>query len=123
MRNPGMAILAGGLVIGASGASPAQNIASAVPAPKSEIVVFADRGSALSATATATVRAVANEASGARQVTLIGKLENIAPVKGELVRQGVAPDAIVVRQEARAPIPKPADGLSDPIDRRVEIRF
>jgi len=101
----------------------AQNMASAVPSPKSDYVVFADRGNALSPTAAATVRTVASEATGARQVTLIGRPESIAPVKGELVRQGVAPQAIVVRQEARAPIAKPADGLSDPIDRRVEIKF
>lgn len=123
MRNLGMAILAGGLLVGSVGFAAAQNMASAVPAPKSDYVVFADRGSALSPTAAATVRAVASEASAAPKVMLIGRPENIAPVKGELVRNGVSPTAIVVQQEARAPIAKPADGLSDPIDRRVEIRF
>ena len=123
MRNIGMAVLAGGLLIGAAGVATAQNMASAVPAPAKEYVVFADRGSALSPTAAAMVRTVASEASGARQIILIGQPENIAPVKGELVRQGVSPQAIVVKQEARAPIAKPIDGLSDPIDRRVEIRF
>jgi len=118
-----MAILAGGLLVGTAGIASAQNMASAVPAPKSDYIVFADRGSALSPTAAATVRTVATEASGARQVTLIGRPENIAPVKGELLRNGVSPKSIVVQQEARAPIAKPADGLSDPIDRRVEIRF
>jgi len=118
-----MAILAGGLLIGTVGAATGQNLASAVPAPAKEYVVFADRGSALSPTAAATVRTAASEASGARQITLVGRPENIAPVKGELVRHGVSPQAIVVKQEARAPIPKPSDGLSDPIDRRVEIKF
>ncbi|WP_428668708.1 hypothetical protein [Reyranella sp.] len=123
MRNLGMAILAGGLLVGMAGAATAQNIASAVPAPKKDFVVFADRGTALSPTAAATVRNAASEASTARQVTLIGRAENIAPVKGELIRHGVAPEAIVVKQEARAPIAKPMDGLADPIDRRVEIKF
>lgn len=123
MRNLGMVILAGGLLVGTAGVATAQNIATAVPAPTKDFVVFADRGSALSPTAAAMVRGAASEASGARQVTLIGRPENIAPVKSELVRQGVAPQAIVVRQEARAPIAKPTDGLSDPIDRRVEIKF
>jgi len=86
--------------------------------------VFADRGSStLSPTAAATVRNAASEASSARQVVLIGRAENIAPVKGELIRQGVSPQAIVVKQETRAPIARVSDGLSDPIDRRVEIRF
>jgi hypothetical protein len=123
MRNLGMAILAGGLLVGTAGVATAQNMASAVPAPTKDYVVFADRGSALSPTAAAMVRTAASEASSARQVTLIGRPENVAPVKGELVRYGVAPQAIVVKQEARASVPRPADGLSDPIDRRVEIRF
>ncbi len=124
MRNLGMAILAGGLLTSVAGVATAQNLASAVPAPKKEFVVFTDRGGAsLSPTAEATIRNAASEASSAPQVVLIGRAENIAPVKGELIRQGVAPQAIVVKQEARAPIAKPTDGLSDPIDRRVEIRF
>jgi hypothetical protein len=124
MRNIGMAILAAGLLVGVAGAAMAQEVAVAVPAPKKEFVVFADRGSAvLSSTAMATVRSAASEASAARQVVLTGRAENIAPVRSELIRQGVAPQAIVVKQEARAPIAKTMDGLADPIDRRVEIRF
>jgi len=123
MRNLGMAILAGGLLVGAAGVATAQNLASAVPAPAKEYIVFADRGSALSPIAAATVRSAASEASSARQVILIGRAENIAPVKGELIRHGVSPQAIVVKPEARAPIARVSDGLSDPIDRRVEIRF
>jgi hypothetical protein len=123
MRSYGIAILAGGLLAGMAATASAQNLASAVPAPKKEFVVFADRGATLSPTATATVQNAASEASGVRQVTLVGRAENIAPVKGELVRAGVAPEAIVVKHEANAPIAKPTDGLSDPIDRRVEIRF
>lgn len=123
MRNISMAILAGGLLVGMAGVATAQELASAVPAPKKDFVVFADKGSALSPTAAATVRTAASEASAASKVTLIGRPENIAPVKGELVRHGVAPDSIVVQQEARVPIPKAADGLSEPVERRVEIRF
>ena len=123
MRNIGMAILAGGLLVGTAGVATAQNLASAVPAPAKEYVVFADRGSALSPTAAAMVRTAASEASSARQVTLTGRAENIAPLKGELIRQGVAPNTIVVKQETRAPIAKPMDGLADPMVRRVEIKF
>lgn len=123
MRNLGIAILAGGMVIGAAGAAMAQNIATAVPAPAKDYVVFADRGHLLSPTATATVHNAAMEASDARRITLIGRAENVAQVRSELVKQGIAPQAIVVKQEARAPIAKPIDGLDDPVDRRVEIKF
>ncbi|HSI01291.1 MAG TPA: hypothetical protein VLA02_11875 [Reyranella sp.] len=122
MRYSGIAIIVGGLL--AAGAAAAQTeIAVAVPAPQRDFVVFADKGQALSPTAIETLRAAASEASGARQVTLVGRAENIAPVKGELVRQGVPAQAIKARPENHAPIAKAADGLSDPIDRRVEIKF
>jgi hypothetical protein len=123
MRNLGITILASGLLVGMTAAATAQNMASAVPAPKKEFVVFADKGSTLSPTAASVVQRVATEASSARQVTLIGRAENVAPVKGELIRRGVDPQAIVVKTEARAPISRSMDGLSDPVDRRVEIKF
>ena len=122
MRYSGIAILVGGL-LAAGGVAAQTNIATAVPPPKGEFVVFADKGSALSPTALATLRTAANEANGARQVTLVGRTENVAPVKGELMRQGVPAQAIKVRSESGAPIAKAGDGLSDPIDRRVEIKF
>jgi hypothetical protein len=122
MRYYGIAILVGGLL--AAGAATAQtNIAAAVPAPKSEMVVFADKGQALSATALDTVRAVAGNVGSAQRITLVGRPEAVAVVKGELVRQGVPARSIAVKAENRSPIAKAADGLSDPIDRRVEIQY
>jgi hypothetical protein len=124
MRNIGIAIIVGGLVMGAAATASAQNLAYAAPAPKGEFVVFAEKGGhALSPVARDTVRTAATEASSAGHVLLVGRAENIAPVKQELVRHGVPAQAISERQEARAPIAKAADGLSDPIDRRVEIKF
>ena len=122
MRYSGIAILAGGLLLAGTAAAQT-NIATAVPAPKGEFIVFADQGNALSPLARDTVRAAASEASSASRVTLIGRPEAIAAVKGELLRQGVPARAIMARPESRAPIAQAADGLSDPIDRRVEIRF
>src|SRR5258708_35889916 len=114
----------GGLFMGVAGTATAQQLASAAPPPKGDFFVFAEKGShALSPTAVATIRTAASEASSARHVALFGRPENIAPVKSELVRQGVPADAIVVQREASAPPLKAADGLSDPMDRRVEIRF
>lgn len=121
MRYSGIALLIGGLLV--AGGAAAQNIAMSVPAPKREVVVFADKGNTLSPTALATVRTAANEASAARQVTLVGRPGNIAAVKNELVSAGVPAQAIVARPDSQPPITRSADGLSDPIDRRVEIRF
>jgi hypothetical protein len=120
-----MAILAGGLLIGTAVTACAQTeMAYSAPAPKSELVVFADKGgSALSPTAVQTVRTAALEANAAGEVTLIGRAENVASVKDELMRQGVPADAIKEQHEMRTPMAKAADGLSDPIDRRVEIKY
>ena len=117
----GMAVLLGGLI--ATGAMAQTQMASAVvPAPQRDVVVFADKGGQLSPTATSAVRAVATEAKGAR-VTLIGRPENVAPVKATLERAGVPAGAIVVEHATNASLPRPSDGLSQPADRRVEIKL
>jgi hypothetical protein len=122
MKKIGMALLAGGLLMGTAVTAMAQDVAALVPPPKSEFMVFADKGShALSPTAVATIRTAANSATG--KVTLIGHGEDAARVRDELVRQGVRADAIVVKSEAGSPLPKADDGLSDPSDRRVTIKL
>jgi hypothetical protein len=125
MRNY-MAILAGGLLMSAAATASAQTqlMAYSAPAPKGEMVVFAEKGGQpLSPTAMSTVRRAAGEANATGQVTLVGRAENVASVKDALMQQGVPAEAIKERHEARAPIAKAADGLSDPIDRRVEIKY
>ena len=114
----GMAVLMGGLI--ATGALAQTQMASAVPAPQRDVVVFADKGGRLSPTAASAVRSVAD--AGVSRVTLVGRPENVAPVKAELVRHGVSAQAIVVRP-ALTTLPRPSDGLSEPADRRVEIKL
>ena len=85
MQKSDLAMLVGGLLLGATGAM-AQQLAAAVPPPKGAFIVFAERdGHVLSPTALSTLRIAAGE--------------------------------------ERAPLAKTADGLSDPNDRRVEIKF
>ena len=70
MKKIGMALLAGGLLMGTAVTAMAQDVAALVPPPKSEFMVFADRGShALSPTAVATVRAAAIKAGEALTLT------------------------------------------------------
>jgi len=114
----GMAIFAGLI---ATGAMAQTQLATAVPAPQREVLVFADKGGYLSPTALSTVRIAAAEAGS--RVTLVGRPENVAPVKAELQRHGVPAQAIVVKVDASAPVAKTADGLSNPADRKVEIKF
>jgi len=124
MRNKGialhgMALLAGGLI--ATGAMPQTQLAIAVPAPQREVLVFADKGGHLSPTAVSTVRTAAAETPS--RITLVGRPENVAPVKAELQRHGVPAQAIVVKSDAGPPVAQTSDGLSNPAVRRVEIKF
>ena len=124
MRKFTLALVAGGLLMGAAGVAAAQELATAVAAPKSEFMVFTEKGShALSPTAMSTIRNAVSDARSAHQVTLTGSPENVTAVKNELVRQGVPANTIVARNDVGAPLPKAGDGLSDPADRRVAISF
>jgi len=124
MRKHTLALVAGGLLMGAAGVASAQELATAVAAPKSELMVFTEKGShALSPTAIITIRSAVSEARSAHQVTLTGDPANVAAVKNELVHQGVPANAIVARNDVGAPLPKAGDGLSDTAERRVLITF
>ena len=124
MRKYTLALLAGSFLMGAAGVATAQDLATATVPSKSDFMVFTEKGShALSPTAIATIRGAVNDARSARQVTLTGAPENVAAVKAELVRQGVAANAIVARKDAGATLPGAGDGLSDPTERRVTISF
>jgi NAD(P)H-flavin reductase len=119
---PVAALVAGSLLVGVAGVASAQDLATATVPSKSEFMVFTEKGShALSPTALATIRSAVTDARSARQVTVTGSPENVAAVKGELMRQGVPANAIVARNDVGSPLPK-ADGL-DPSDRRVSITF
>ena len=127
MRKYGIAALLGSVfLMPVSGAMGQTNIAS-VSNPRAEYagyVVFLDKGSGqLSSAATDIVRSAASTTRSARQVRLIGHPDHVNAVKAELVRQGVPAESIMVLRETGQPLQKSADGLSEPIDRRVEIKF
>src|SRR5262245_14104856 len=92
-------------------------------APKSEFVVFLDNGAQLSPVANATVHKAAIAARSARTIHVTGRGDYAEAVKGELMRNGIPANAIEVTPQAYNPLPKPADGLRDPMMRRVEISF
>jgi len=120
----GMAAIIISAGLGLAGTVSAQDLAVATPGPKSEFVVFANKdGRTLSPTALQTLGMAADQARSGDPVTLVGPIEETAAVKAELMRRGVADHAIAMRPAERAPIAKTHDGLSDPLDRRVEIRL
>ena len=120
MAVQGMAVLVGGLI--ATSAIAQTQMASAVPVPQRDVLVFTEKGGQLSPTAASTVRKIAGEAK-ASHVTLVGPPESVASVKAALEGAGVPANAIAVERGASASLPRPSDGLSQPADRRVEIKL
>jgi len=102
------------------------NIASASN-PRAEYagyVVFLDKGSGqLSSSAVDIVRSAATTTRSARKVWLVGYPDHVNAVKAEFVRQGVPAESIMVLRETGQPLQKTGDGITEPIDRRVEIKF
>jgi hypothetical protein len=126
MRKYGVAALVGSVfLMTASGAVAQTNIASASnPRAESAAYVFLDKGSGqLSSTAVDIVRNAATATRSARKVWLVGYPDDVNVVRAELLRQGVAAESIMVLRETGQPPQKTSDGISEPIDRSVEIKF
>ncbi len=116
--------LIGGLLVASPAAMAQTNVAYAT-APRSDYVVFFDRGTDhLSGVAADTVRRAAEAAKSSRTVLIAGRPDRVAAVKSELERAGVPARAIIASRDAARPSSSQAnDGISDPASRRVEITF
>ena len=117
-------VLVGGLLLAPISAAMGQstNIAYA-NAPRTEFVVFFDSTGELPTAASKTIRQAAKAAKSADTIRITGRADQAEAVKAELVRDGISANSIVVAPEAGSPLPKPADGLKDPLKRRVAISF
>jgi outer membrane protein OmpA-like peptidoglycan-associated protein len=114
----------GGLLLAPISAAMGQstNIAYA-SAPRSEFVVFFDSTGELPTAASKTIHQAVKAARSADTVRITGRTDHAKVVKNELVRQGIPAESIVITHDAGSPLPKPADGLKDPLNRRVAISF
>jgi hypothetical protein len=120
------AILLGGLVVAPFQASLAQTTEVAFANdPRPGYVVFFDKGtSRLSSVADETIRRAAADADrAAGLVRVVGRADYAAAVKNELVRDGVPARSIVVVPKSGNPLPTIADGVSEPANRSVEIKY
>ena len=88
-------------------------------------VLFFDKGTGqLSSVADETIRRAAADAGrSAGLVRVVGRADYADTVKNELVRDGVPARSIVVVAKTGRPLPTFADGVSEPANRRVEIRY
>jgi outer membrane protein OmpA-like peptidoglycan-associated protein len=120
------AILLGGLVAAPFYTAMAQttNVAYASE-PRPGYVVFFDKGTArLSNVADETIRRAAADAEkSAGLVRVVGRADYADAVKNALVRDGVPARSIVVVPRTDSPLPTIADGVSEPANRSVEIKY
>jgi hypothetical protein len=120
------AILLSGLVAAPFQASMAQttNVAYASE-PRPGYVVFFDKGTArLSSVADETIRRAAADADkSAGLIRVVGRADYADAVKNELVRDGVPARSIVIVPRTDSPLPTIADGVSEPANRSVEIKY
>jgi OmpA-OmpF porin, OOP family len=120
------AVLLGGLVAAPLYTAMAQttNVAYASD-PRPGYVVFFDKGTArLSSVADETIRRAAADADkSAGLVRVVGRADYADAVKNQLVRDGVPARSIVVVPRAESPLPTIADGVSEPANRSVEIKY
>jgi hypothetical protein len=120
------AILLGGLVAAPLQAPMAQSTEVAFASdPRPGYVVFFDKGTShLSRVADETIRRAAVDADkSAGLVRVVGRADYAAAVKDELVRNGVPSRSIVVVPKTGNPLPTIADGVSEPANRSVEIKY
>lgn len=123
MRKLSIAVVLGGLVLAPLSAMSQEIAAAPNTAATSDHMLFMENGSArVPASAMDTVRNAA-DAAKVTPVRIEGRADYANAVKQELVRQGAPAEAISVRPIAAKPLVKAGDGVTDPTDRRVEIRF
>jgi len=123
MRKYGIAaVLVGGLFLAPSLMAQSTHLAYASGEPRSEYMVFLEKGNNLPKAGVPAVRTATNAAKAGKTVHVVGRADQAEVVKQEMIREGAPASAIVVASEPSKPLPK-ADPISDTASRKVEIKF
>ena len=118
-----VAAMIGGLIVAPAAMAQSTNLAYATGEPRSEYMVFLDKGNVVPAVATSTLQTAANAAKAGKTIHVLGRGDQALAVKQELIREGAPASAINVTYEPSNPLPKPADNIADPANRKVDIKF
>jgi len=116
------AVLLGGLFLAPAAMAQSTHLAYATGEPRSEYLVFLDKGNQLPASATPMVSKAVSAAKAGKTVMVVGRLDQAQVVKHEMIRDGAPASAVVVANEPGRALPK-ADALSDTSQRKVELKF
>ena len=116
------AVLLGSLFLASPVMAQSTNLAYATGEPRSESMVFLERGNVLPESAIPMVSKASKAAKAGKTIHLVGRADQAEIVKQEMIREGSPANAIVVAREPVKALPK-VDSLSDTASRKVEIKY
>jgi hypothetical protein len=116
------AVLIGGLFLAPAAMAQSTHLAYATGEPRSEYLVFLEKGNQLPVSASGAVYTAVSAAKTGKTVHLVGRGDQARVVKQAMIREGAPASAIVVANEPGKPLPR-VDALSDTDNRTVGIKF
>ncbi len=116
------AVMLGGLFLASPAMAQNTHLAYATGEPRSEYMVFLEKGNLLPQSAAPMVSKAASAAKAGKTIHLVGRADQAEVVKQAMLRDGAPVGAIVVAREPMKALPK-VDSLSDTTSRTVEIRY
>jgi hypothetical protein len=123
MHKPSIAVLIGGLVFMPVSAT-SQSIASAPKTfIKAEQVLFLDRDARVPPSAMTTLLEAVEASKRENLVRIQGRADLALAVKEEMVRHGAPADRISVQPVAPKPLPSVGDGVLDPVEHKIDLKY
>jgi hypothetical protein len=116
------AVIFGGLFLASPAMAQSTNLAYATGEPRSETIIFLQKGNVLPPSAAPMVSNAITAARAGKTVHLQGRTDQAEAVKQEMIRDGAPANAIVVAHEPVKALPK-VDSLSDSASRTVAIKY
>jgi hypothetical protein len=116
------AVMLGGLFLASPAMAQSTNLAYATGEPRSETIVFLQKGNVLPPSAAPMVSDAIIAAKAGRTVHLMGRTDQAEVVKQEMIRDGAPASAIVVAHDPVKTLPR-VDSLSESASRTVAIKY
>jgi len=116
------AVVLGGLFLASPVMAQSTNLAYATGEPRSEYMVFLEKGNVLPESAVPMVSKASRAAKAGKTIHLLGRADQAEIVKAEMIREGAPANAIIVAREPVKALPK-VDSLGDASSRKVEIKY
>ena len=116
------AVMLGGLFLSYSAMAQSTNLAYATGEPRSESIIFLQRGNVLPPSAAPMVSDAITAARSGKTIHLVGRLDQAEAVKQEMIRDGAPASAIVVAHEPVKALPR-VDAVIESASRTVAIKY